>query len=108
MLDSLVPAPPFAPLRQMPAPPAADATTLALEALTALSPLDGRYGAKVAALREHFSEFGLIRARVRVEVAWLVALSEERAIAEVAPFPRRRARRSLRLAKVSPSPTRSG
>ena len=39
-----------------------------LSALTALSPVDGRYGAKTAALREHFSEFGLIRARVIVEV----------------------------------------
>ena len=38
-------------------------------ALAALSPLDGRYAAKVAALREHFSELGLIRARTRVEIA---------------------------------------
>ena len=53
-------------------------------ALTALSPLDGRYAAKVAPLAAHFSEFGLIRARVRVEIAWLVALSEEPRIAEVA------------------------
>jgi adenylosuccinate lyase len=44
-------------------------------ALTALSPLDGRYAAKVAPLAEHFSEFGLIRARVRIEIAWLIALS---------------------------------
>ena len=55
-------------------------------ALTALSPLDGRYAAKVAALREHFSEFGLIRSRVEIEVAWLVALAAEPAIAEVPPF----------------------
>jgi adenylosuccinate lyase len=55
-------------------------------ALAALSPLDGRYASKVASLREHFSEFGLIRARVRVEIAWLVALSEEPGIPEVAPF----------------------
>src|SRR5512143_2377322 len=55
-------------------------------ALTALSPLDGRYARKVAALREHFSEFGLIRDRVRVEIAWLIALADEPAIAEVAPF----------------------
>ena len=46
-------------------------------ALTALSPLDGRYAGKVAALRAHFSEYGLIRHRVRVELAWLVALSDE-------------------------------
>ena len=55
-------------------------------ALTALSPLDGRYAKKVAPLAEHFSEFGLIRARVRIEIAWLIALSEEPAIPEVAPF----------------------
>jgi adenylosuccinate lyase len=55
-------------------------------ALTALSPLDGRYASKVASLREHFSEFGLIRARVRIEIAWLIALSEEPKIPEVAPF----------------------
>ena len=54
--------------------------------LTALSPLDGRYAAKVAGLREHFSEFGLIRARVRIEIAWLIALAEEPGIPEVAPF----------------------
>src|SRR4249920_3283231 len=54
--------------------------------VTALSPLDGRYAGKVAVLREHFSEFGLIRARVRVEIAWLVALSDEPKIAEIAPF----------------------
>ncbi len=55
-------------------------------ALTALSPLDGRYAAKVAALRDHFSELGLIRARVRVEIAWLLALGEEPGVPEVAPF----------------------
>ncbi len=54
--------------------------------LSALSPLDGRYAAKVAGLREHFSEFGLIRARVRIEIAWLIALSDEPGIPEVAPF----------------------
>jgi len=57
-------------------------------ALTALSPLDGRYAAKAAPLAEHFSEFGLVRARVRVEVAWLIALSDEPGIPEVAPFGR--------------------
>ena len=55
-------------------------------ALTALSPLDGRYASKVASLREHFSEFGLIRARVRIEIAWLLALSDEPKITEVPPF----------------------
>ena len=55
-------------------------------ALLALSPLDGRYLGKVSALREHFSEFGLVRARVRVEIAWLLALADEPAIAEVPQF----------------------
>ena len=54
--------------------------------LTALSPLDGRYAAKVDALREQFSEFALIRQRMRVEVAWLLALAAEPAITEVPPF----------------------
>ncbi|AYF32439.1 adenylosuccinate lyase [Vreelandella alkaliphila] len=57
-----------------------------LSALTALSPVDGRYGAKAAALREHFSEFGLIRARVIVEVRWLQRLADHSQIVEVPPL----------------------
>jgi adenylosuccinate lyase len=45
--------------------------------LTALSPLDGRYAAKTRPLQEHFSEFALIRHRVRIEVEWLKALAAE-------------------------------
>jgi adenylosuccinate lyase len=48
---------------------------MSLTPLTALSPVDGRYAARCAELRELFSESGLIRARVRVEVAWLRALA---------------------------------
>ncbi|HQR03793.1 MAG: adenylosuccinate lyase [Proteobacteria bacterium] len=55
-------------------------------ALTALSPLDGRYAEKLEPLRAHFSEFGLIRNRVRVEVEWLKALAAEPALAEIQPF----------------------
>ena len=55
-------------------------------ALMALSPLDGRYAARMAPLAAHFSEFGLIRARVRVEIAWFLALASDPHIAEVAPF----------------------
>ncbi|MEJ7668006.1 MAG: adenylosuccinate lyase [Casimicrobiaceae bacterium] len=55
-------------------------------ALTALSPLDGRYAGKVAALAAHFSESGLIRNRVRAEIAWLTALADEPGVAEVAPL----------------------
>jgi len=57
-----------------------------LTALTALSPLDGRYGRKVAPLAEHFSEFALIRYRVRVEIEWLKALAAEPGITELPPF----------------------
>jgi adenylosuccinate lyase len=59
---------------------------MALTSLTALSPLDGRYHNKVAALRDHFSELALIRLRVLVEVEWLKALSHEPTIAEIPPF----------------------
>ncbi len=59
---------------------------MSVSQLTALSPLDGRYHDKVAGLREHFSEHGLIRNRVRVEVAWLKALAAEPQLAEIAPF----------------------
>ena len=55
--------------------------------LAALSPLDGRYAGKADALREQFSEFALIRQRVRVEIAWLAALADEPAIVEVPAFP---------------------
>ncbi len=54
--------------------------------LTALSPLDGRYAGKVDALREHFSEFGLIRARLKVEIEWLKALAAEPHFSEIAAF----------------------
>ena len=57
-----------------------------LQPLTALSPLDGRYESKVSALREHFSEFGLIRNRVKVEIEWLKALAAAPELAEIAPF----------------------
>ncbi|WP_306168976.1 adenylosuccinate lyase [Halomonas sp. MMSF_3323] len=54
-----------------------------LSALTALSPVDGRYGSKAESLREHFSEFGLIRARVIVEIRWLERLAAHPQITEV-------------------------
>ncbi|MDE2598378.1 MAG: adenylosuccinate lyase [Rhodocyclaceae bacterium] len=59
---------------------------MSLTPLTALSPLDGRYAAKLDALRPYFSEFGLIRNRVKVEIEWLKALAAEPAIAEIKPF----------------------
>ena len=59
---------------------------MSISTLTALSPLDGRYASKVDALRLHFSEFGLIKNRVRVEIAWLKALAAAPEIAECATF----------------------
>lgn len=55
-------------------------------ALTALSPLDGRYAASVDELRPIFSESGLIRYRVQVEVEWLIFLGEQPQIEELPPF----------------------
>ncbi|MBV1786592.1 adenylosuccinate lyase [Marinobacterium sp. D7] len=54
-----------------------------LSALTAISPVDGRYGSKTADLRNVFSEYGLIRFRVEVEVRWLQQLAAHPQIAEV-------------------------
>jgi len=57
-----------------------------LSALTAISPIDGRYGNKTVQLRPIFSEFGLIRARVEVEIRWLQRLAAHEAITEVPAF----------------------
>lgn len=57
-----------------------------LSALNAISPVDGRYGSKTIALRTIFSEFGLIRFRVEVEVRWLQQLSRHSGIPEVPAF----------------------
>ncbi|GIX21409.1 MAG: adenylosuccinate lyase [Gammaproteobacteria bacterium] len=55
-------------------------------ALTALSPLDGRYAARLGPLRELFSEYGLIRQRLEVELAWLEALADEPAFTPLPPL----------------------
>ncbi len=57
-----------------------------LSELTAISPVDGRYGSKVADLRPVFSEYGLIRHRVLVEVRWLQKLAAHEGIPEVPPL----------------------
>lgn len=57
-----------------------------LTSLTAVSPVDGRYGSRTSALRPIFSEYGLIRNRVLVEVRWLQRLAAHNGIPEVAPF----------------------
>ena len=59
---------------------------MALSPLSALSPLDGRYSNKIEPLRRYFSELGLIRYRVHVEVEWLKALAAEPKIKEVPAF----------------------
>ena len=55
-------------------------------ALTALSPLDGRYASKVEPLRPIFSEFGLMHRRVHVEIEWLLALAADAQIVELPAF----------------------
>ncbi|MCP2040815.1 adenylosuccinate lyase [Neisseria sp. HSC-16F19] len=57
-----------------------------INALTALSPLDGRYAKSVETLRPIFSEYGLMKARIRVELSWLKALAAEPKITEVPAF----------------------
>ncbi len=57
-----------------------------LSALTAISPIDGRYGNKLEALRPIFSEYGLIRHRVTIEIRWLQKLSTDQHISEVPTF----------------------
>ena len=60
--------------------------TTSLSALTALSPIDGRYASKADSLRPYLSEFGLIKARVIVEIRWLQSLADNSAIVELAAF----------------------
>lgn len=57
-----------------------------LTALTAISPVDGRYGSKVSVFREIFSEYGLIRNRVTVEIRWLQKLAAHPEVTEVPQF----------------------
>ena len=54
--------------------------------IAALSPLDGRYAKSVEALRPIFSEYGLMKARVKVELSWLKALAAEPKITEIPAF----------------------
>ena len=59
-----------------------------MQPLTAISSLDGRYADKITELNPIFSEFGLIHRRVRVEVEWLIALSDAPEISELPEFKR--------------------
>jgi len=60
--------------------------SIAFTSLTSLSPLDGTYAGKVDALRPQFSEYGLIRRRLQVEIEWLKALAAEPHFAEIPAF----------------------
>jgi adenylosuccinate lyase len=66
--------------------PAARSTLTTLSTLTAISPVDGRYGSKVSVFRDIFSEYGLIRNRVTVEIRWLQKLAAHPEITEVPGF----------------------
>ena len=57
-----------------------------ISALTAISPIDGRYSVQTDPLRDLFSEYGLIHNRVRIEILWLIALSKDKEIKEVPKF----------------------
>ncbi|MFT7091922.1 MAG: adenylosuccinate lyase, partial [Candidatus Azotimanducaceae bacterium] len=57
-----------------------------LSELTAVSPIDGRYGSKTADLRTYFSEFGLIYFRVMVELRWFEYLAAQPEITELPPL----------------------
>jgi adenylosuccinate lyase len=59
---------------------------MALTTLNAISPIDGRYGSKTVSLSPYFSEYGLIRCRVLVEVRWLQQLAAHPGIPEVPPL----------------------
>src|SRR4249920_1036289 len=61
---------------------------MSLSSLTAISPVDGRYADKCEALRPIFSEYGLIRQRIRVEALWLKSLAMEPGIVELRSVPR--------------------
>src|SRR6202051_5194414 len=74
---------------------------MATPSIDALSPLDGRYAGKLAAVRHVFSEAGLMRERVRVECAWFLALADGPAASALAKLPR--AARDL-LAALSKDP----
>ena len=68
-----------------------------ISALTAISPIDGRYSVQTDSLRTIFGEYGLIRYRVKIEILWLIALSKDKDIKEV---PRFSAKMTLKLNSI--------
>ena len=68
---------------------------MTFDALTAISPIDGRYASKCSELQEVFSEYGLVKRRVLVECTWLEALCDAKEIKECKPLSAKE-RRALR------------
>ena len=69
--------------------------------LTAVSPIDGRYASRTVALQDIFSEYALIRERTRVEIRWLIALSDHPGIVEMPPIPDSIRDEVLQIAELS-------
>ncbi len=78
-----------------------------LSSLTAVSPVDGCYGEQVSALRGIFSEFGLLKFRVQVEVRWLQKLAAHAAIKEAPAFAADANGFSIKSSPISALKTRS-
>jgi len=72
-----------------------------LNELTAVSPIDGRYASRTVALQDIFSEYALIRERTRVEIRWLIALSDHPGIVEMPPIPDSIRDEVLQIAELS-------
>ncbi|MFK7893027.1 MAG: adenylosuccinate lyase [Granulosicoccus sp.] len=77
-------------------------STDTLTALTAVSPIDGRYSSRTAGLRECFSEYALIRERLRVEVRWFITLADHSGIQELPALSEQQRNALLALAEVTP------
>jgi len=78
------------------------------EALMAIGPIDGRYRSRTRGLAEYFSEYALIRYRVRIEIEWYLALAANPAIDAIAPIGAPGPSACARSTMISPSPTRGG
>ena len=74
---------------------------MSLNELTAVSPIDGRYASRTAPLRECFSEYALIRERVRVEVRWFLALADSPGIPELPPVSPEARQQLLAIGEIS-------
>ncbi|MFK7993667.1 MAG: adenylosuccinate lyase [Granulosicoccus sp.] len=77
------------------------ANIVSLNELTAVSPIDGRYAGRTAPLRDIFSEYALIRERVRVELRWLISLSEHPGVTELPAIPPETQAQLLQIGELS-------